>query len=482
MSPKPPIRRSPKARKPSSPTPKPTAPRKISPARRAAVQILLEVSAGRAHSDNLLHAPALANLSPADQHLTTTLVMGVLRWQIALDAQIRPLLTRPDQKLPEVVSIALRLGLFQLLHLSRIPPHAALSESVEICRAASHEYAGSMVNAVLRKLSAAPSKPPSLPLYESTASFAQRLSHPLWLVNRWVKHFGRAAALSICAADQNEPTPGNFFLAKPQSPPLIPQTSASPDVSALEASPERSDPFDSSDAELAQPIPPDTMPVMDDGSRLVAELAAAALPPTPNRLPRVWDCCAAPGGKTLVLARRLPIADLLATDISPRRLALTKTRLDQANLPNPIRTLATGAAALPTTEAPFDLILADVPCSGTGTLSRNPEIRLRLQPEDLLRQAARQREILTSALQHLAPGGRLVYSTCSLEPEECEQIISSIPGLQPLSVPPFLEELRTAGILNPQLDLATLTRDGALRTLPGIHPCDGFYATILERT
>ncbi len=472
-------------RTPKTPTPAPANPGKISPARRAAVQILLEIGAGRAHSDDLLHARPLQTLSPADRHLTTTLVMGVLRWQIALDAQIRPHLARPDQKLPEVVSVALRLGLFQLLHLSRIPPHAALSESVEICRAANQEHAGRMVNAILRKLSAARSKPPSPPLYESTAAFAQRLAHPLWIVDRWVKTYGRSAALSICAADQHEPTQGNFFTAESDNPPLTPQTSASPEPAASSdafAPSDSSAPFDPADADLAQPENPHrtSMPLMDDGSRLVAELAAAALPPTPNRAPRAWDCCAAPGGKTLVLARRLPTADLLATDKSPRRLAGTQTRLQQALLP--VRTLAIGAADLPNTEPPFDLILADVPCTGTGTLSRNPEIRLRLHPEDLPRQAARQREILASALLHLAPGGRLVYSTCSLEPEECEQVIGSIPGIRPIPILPFLEDLRTRGILNPDLDLNTLIRNEALRTLPGIHPTDGFYATVLERT
>ena len=409
---------------------------KVTPARLVAFEILTIVSAGKAHSDELLHGARTEALSEPDRHLATALVMGVLRWQIALDARVRALLERPGQALPEPVLLALRLGAFQLLHMDRIPAHAALSESVELCRAAGHPYATGMVNAILRKLAAAPTPKP--PLFESTAAFAARLGHPLWLVERWINQYGREATLKICAAGQVEPESGEL------SGSLL-------------------------DAESA-------LPQIDAGSRLVAELAAAAMPKIAGRPLRVWDCCAAPGGKTLVLAKRLPGAEILATDLSSRRLAQTQARFGRFAHAGAIQTAVADATELPEEDGPFDLILCDVPCSGTGTLARNPEIRFRLKQEDLARQAERQRAILNAALKRLAPGGRLVYSTCSLEPEENEQIAEQAPAeVSRVSVANLLSDV--PGLRHPP---ESVIRNNALRTLPGIHPCDGFYAVVFE--
>ena len=375
-------------------------------------------------------------LSPEDRNLATTLVMGVLRWQIALDARIRTLLQRPEQRLAEPVAIALRIGAFQLLHLDRIPPHAALSESVELCRAAGEPHATGMVNAVLRKVAAA--QRPGTRIHESVAAFSERLAHPRWLVERWAAAYGRDAALRICEADQQEPTEGAMF------------------------------------AESGGDLPQ-----MDDGSRLVAELAAAAMPDAR----RVWDCCAAPGGKTLILARRLANARLVATDASAKRLAQMEARLRRYAYAEEVQCAVADAAASSGDEL-FDLILCDVPCSGTGTLARNPEIRHRLKPEELARQAERQKAILSGALKRLAPGGRLVYSTCSLEPEECERVVEGVSAtmkLRQVSVEPLIDRI-SESILNPVVDLSTAVRDGALRTLPGVHNCDGFFAVVLEST
>jgi 16S rRNA (cytosine967-C5)-methyltransferase len=187
-----------------------------------------------------------------------------------------------------------------------------------------------------------------------------------------------------------------------------------------------------------------------------------------------------------MLALRLPTAEILATDVSAKRLALTTARLRQYPYAARVRSQVADAAA-PATEPTFDLILCDVPCSGTGTLARNPEIRHRLRPEDLARQAARQRDLLAGAVRHLAPGGRIVYSTCSLEQEENERVVDAVASaadLRRLPIAPLLANLSTTGILPPSTT-ATLTASAisanALRTLPGVHPCDGFYAAILER-
>jgi 16S rRNA (cytosine967-C5)-methyltransferase len=417
---------------------------KVTPARLAAFEILMLVGQGKGHSDELLHSGLTEGLSAEDRNLATALVMGVLRWQIALDARVRGLLQRPEQRLAEPVAVALRMGAFQLLHMDRIPAHAALSESVELCRAAGEPHATGMVNAVLRKVAAA--QKPGVRIHESVAAFAERLGHPVWMVERWVAAYGRDAALRICEADQKEHGEGGMFV----------------DVSSTED------------------VPGAVLPVMDDGSRLVAEIAAAAVPGAR----RVWDCCAAPGGKTLMLALRMPESEVLATDVSAKRLAQMQARMRRHGYAERVKCAVADAAEEKNVRGEFDLILCDVPCSGTGTLAGNPEIRHVLKVEELQRQAERQRRILKGALARLAAGGRLVYSTCSLEVEECEQVVEAVVaegGVRRVAVDGLVAELGEAGMLRSGVELESAVRDGALRTLPGVHGCDGFFAVVLER-
>jgi 16S rRNA (cytosine967-C5)-methyltransferase len=418
----------------------------VSPARWAAFQVLLQVETTSAHSDDLLHGVELRRLSQPDRNLATALVMGVLRWQIALDAELEKLLARPDQLLPEEVRIALRMGAFQLRHMDRVPPHAALSESVELTRAAGHPKAAGLVNAVLRKLAAKPV--PGKPIVESVDAVAKRLGHPAWMVRRWHSFYGQEAAFAICEYDQHEPSRGDLF---------VPNETAQ----HFEANP------------------------IDDGSRLVAELAAISHA-SPQR---IWDACAAPGGKTVVLAGRHTTAELLATDINAHRLESMDRRIKHEMPDRTIRTLKANAAQLPASEGKFDLILCDVPCSGTGTLARNPEIRHRLQLSDFERQATRQREILSNAIMRLRPGGRLLYSTCSLEPEENERILHSVLAettveyrLRQLSMAGLLERLQSKGVIRADANLKAIVSGDTLRTLPGANfQGDGFFAAALAR-
>ncbi len=412
---------------------------KVTAARRVAFEILTLVGERQGHSDELLHSARTEALSPDDRNLATALVMGVLRWQIALDARVRMLLQRPDQRLAEPVALALRMGAFQLLHMDRIPAHAALSESVELCKLANQPHAAGMVNAILRKVAAA--QKPGKRLYESVPAFAERLGHPLWLVERWAAAYGREAALAICEAGQREPVSGELFAEGNGLPSTL---------------------------------------HMDDGSRLVAELTAAAMPEGGTR---VWDCCAAPGGKTMVLAARLPQAKILATDVSGRRLRTMEERLHRFDSGDRIECRVADALAMPAEER-FDLILCDVPCSGTGTLGRNPEIRHQLRLEDLTRQANRQRALLQAAAARLAPGGRLVYSTCSLEQEENQDVVQELVRCAPVPLDLALSKLSASGLLHAgtvDTSAKTWVRAGALRTLPGVHPGDGFFAAIFER-
>ncbi len=435
----------------------------IAPARRLALALLLQIEGGREHSDDVLRGEAMARLSRADRNLCTALVMGVLRWQIALDAELRPLLARPEQRLAVEVMLALRMGALQLLYMDRIPPHAALSESVELCRAAGQAHAAGMVNAVLRRVAGAreATRSRGVPLWESTAAFAERLGHPAWLVERWVATYGRAAAMLLCEGGQREPGAENWF-ADPVT---------SPDAAVDGA-------WDPEDAEGGAA---GTAAEMDAGSRLVAELAVAACPAAR----RIWDCCAAPGGKTRVMAQRLPEAAVLASDASARRLASMRERFASWPPMERVRLWATTAEGMAEEEGNFDLVLCDVPCSGTGTLSRNPEIRHRLQPEELARQAMRQASILRAAMRRVAPAGRLVYATCSLEPEEGEAVVAAVLGEGGWRLVPageLLERLSTGGVLREEVGWRAMVRGEVLRTLPGRDRCDGFYAAVLERT
>jgi 16S rRNA (cytosine967-C5)-methyltransferase len=350
--------------------------------------------------------------------------------------------------------LALRIGAFQLLHMDRIPAHAALSESVELVRAAGHPKAAGLVNAVLRKLAARVAEAAERkPLFESTETMAARLGHPAWLVRRWVESYGREAARAICEHDQREPAAGELF-AEP----------------AATDAPE-------------EPTSADRGLIMDDGSRLVAELAAL----TTADPRRIWDACAAPGGKAAVLTLRHAQAELLATDVSARRLAAMTARLNRELPGHKVRALQADAARLPEGEGEFDLVLCDVPCSGTGTLARNPEIRLRLRQEELARQAERQRMILAAAIDRLAVGGYLVYSTCSLEPEENERVVRDVlagrRGVRLCEIAPLLTRLHESGRSRASEEtLRGLARGEFLRTLPGVgFEGDGFFAAVLQR-
>ena len=365
----------------------------ISKARKAAFQILMAVERGHSHSDDLLRGKAVNALSAPDRNLATALVLGVLRWQILLDRQLQALLKRPNAKLDPEILIALRLGAFQLLHLDRIPARAAIDESVELAKQAGHKFASGMVNAVLRKL-----KAPSEPFSEETiAELALAVAHPAWMVERWADAYGLDAARMICRHGQAQPgltvriaggdaeaeliqagielAPGELLTAA--------RTVVSGDVTATAA-------FSEGRVRL-----------QDEGSQLVAEIAGMG---DREAASAILDCCAAPGGKTLILAERNPAARIVACESSAERLAQMRKRLE--GIDNRIECRLADATAMED-DGVFDLVLADVPCSGTGTLGRNPEIRHRLKVEDLLRQTERQRAILAAALRAVRVGGRV---------------------------------------------------------------------------
>ncbi len=442
----------------------------VSPARKAAFQILMTVERGKAHSDDLLRGKEIANLSAQDRNLATALVLGVLRWQIKLDHQIQSRLARPNARLDPEVQVALRLGAFQLLHLDRIPARAAIDESVELAKQAGHRFASRMVNAVLRKLAAEPASP----LPESTAAeLALAQAHPAWMVERWVRTYGFDAARTICHHGQSQPA-SVIRIGDPELEPDIIEAGVELTPGELLTAARI---VVSGDISATAAFREGSVRIQDEGSQLVAEIA--------GRGKTILDCCAAPGGKTLILAERNPPARIVACESSQQRLAQLRKRL--APYGERIECCHADATAL-TDEARFDLVLADVPCSGTGTLGGNPEIRHRLRLEDLSRQAERQRAILRAAIRAVRPDGRIVYSTCSLEPEENERVVAAVleqtPNVRPASMRGRIEGLLRGGIVtqNGADRLRTcITPEGYLRLLPGMFHTDGFFIALLEK-
>ncbi|HET7104606.1 MAG TPA: transcription antitermination factor NusB [Terracidiphilus sp.] len=439
----------------------------LSAARKAAFEILLAVERGRAHSDELLRKRRVEALSAPDRNLATALVMDVLRWQLHLDGKIQPLLKRPGAKLDPEIRIALRLGALQLLRMDRIPARAAIDESVELAKQAGHRFAAGMVNAVLRRLAAEAWRD-----RDADVSAAVE-SHPAWMVERWTAIYGAETTQAICLYGQCQPAAairlgdadaeaelmGEGVHLRPGGLLTAARVVAAGDMTRTAA------------------FRAGRVRTQDEGSQLVAECV--------ERGGTILDCCAAPGGKALILAERNPQARIVACEVSARRLAQMQRRL--GGLGASVECRLADAAAMED-EAAHDAVLCDVPCSGTGTLGRNPEIRHRLRPKDLPRQAERQRAILLAALRAVKPGGRVVYSTCSLEPEENDEVVRAVMAdrveARTVSLSRRIGELESEGILTGAGAAGLrdcLTEEGWLRLTPGRFKQDGFFIALLER-
>lgn len=434
----------------------------ISPARLAAFTILLRVEREAAYAIELLHSHLLDNLSEIDRKLTTEIVMGVLRWRSVLDTTFATETTTPLRKLDLEVLTALRMGSYQLMFLSRIPGHAIVNDTVELVKHARKRSAAGMVNAMMRKLERRRSG-----LLPADASLAAGSAHPDWLVQRWVAQFGAAIAEQVCRYDQ-------------QVPPAILRISDTSDEQRLVEQGIQLAPgaimknarmVVAGDVIRNPLFRTGRIAIQDEGSQLVAALV--------GRGRRILDCCAAPGSKTAALATAMPEAEIVAADIHEHRARLLRELVPQSNVQ-----VRVGDARLLPFGADFDRVLVDVPCSGSGTLARNPEIKWRLKLEDIPDLQTRQISILDAAMKHVAPGGRLVYSTCSLEREEDEQVVGAAlqhnPQFRVVPVREELMRLQQAGELVWK-DVDGLVNGDYLRTFPGVHPCDGFFAAILER-
>lgn len=440
----------------------------VSPARLAAQEILLRVEQRGSYAADLLHSAHLRHFSDADKALATELVMGVLRWRARLDRSLAAACSQPLARLDLEVLTALRLGAYQLAYLERVPARAAVHESVELAKRAKKRSAAPLVNAVLRRL-AAGQEAADEPLAEgaSPGDLSERYSHPPWLVERWEKSFGLSTAAGICEFDQRVPVTALRLAAEVTDDELRRE--------GIEVAPgallTRARRVVSGDVTRSKAFAAARIAIQDEASQLVAALVGTGA--------RILDCCAAPGGKTAAIAERNPQAQIVAAELHPHRARTLRRRVPGNN----VSVVVADALALPL-DLRFERVLADVPCSGTGTLARNPEIKWRLQPSDLAGLHRKQVAILRSALDRVAPGGRLIYSTCSLEPEENAEVVQEALAARAdfhlLDCCEQLLSLRSAGELAWN-DPGSLTREGFLQTVPGLHPCDGFFLALVER-
>lgn len=445
----------------------------ISPARQTAFRILLRVESGRRFAADLLQTPEVDALSEADRKLATELVMGTLRWWGELDYRLEQLSGKRREYFDPEVLAALRMGLYQILFLARIPKSAAVDESVELVKRARKRSAAGLVNAVLRKCAPAGmtrrAEVGSQPSPEELASARRTL--PDWLAQSWERQYGRAATDALAWASTHVP-PVALRAVRAQRQDLARRLREA----GIETRPGRYAAqalvVESGSAHASRALREGEVVIQDEASQLVAELVAAR----PGQ--RVLDLCAAPGIKTAQLAATMGEGLLLAADLSARRL-----RNLQKLLPKPLSpglrlqlVRLDASCALPFA-CTFDRILVDAPCSGTGTLARNPEIKHRLRPEDVERLAGVQSAILGQALAFVAPGGRLVYSTCSLEGQENEAVVEKALADNPeFHLLPDAERRREFPALAPLFNT-----QGYFHTRPDLHGTDGFFAAVLVR-
>lgn len=421
--------------------------KEISPARLAAFRILQQVETG-AFSSVLLAAEE-PHLKPPDRALCHELVLGVLRWQLFLDTIVEHFSKRRVASLDPAVRIALRLGLYQLRFLTRIPASAAVNESVSLVRAARLSSATAFVNALLRRAVREAEYDPAADVSDQLEQIAVRTSHPSWLIKRWVSLLGIDEAESFAHANNLvPPTAFRVVANRGNQSEILSKLSAAGAV--LESSNIVNGAWRVSGATslLREISSAGEIYLQDEASQLVPDL----LEVKPRE--RVLDLCAAPGGKTTLIADRAgDAAFIVAADRSPARMATVAgtTRLHELKSITPVILDAT--EELPFERASFDKVLVDAPCSGTGTLRANPEIRWRLAPGDFVSFAAQQKRILSRAVEVLKPGGRLVYSTCSVEREENEEVIQDV----------GLRKLKT------------------FRTWPHREGSDGFFMAIFEK-
>lgn len=425
-------------------------------ARRAALRILEQVRDGRPFDAALNHS--VKGLIEPDRRLAHELAAGVLRRRTDLDARLAPLAERGWQSVAPRIQDLLRLGAYQLVALSRVPPHAAVHTTVELARGVGGDRAAGFVNALLRRLDTGPN-PKAMADHDPVCRLAAAHSHPEWLVRRWADRFGLDATERLLQWDNTVPTlvlqPARVSLGELRRRWETAGISVEPAPYGAGLATARRRP-----EELPGYAQGDFV-VQDPAQALVvrfADLPAGAV---------VYDACAAPGGKAIAFGRCA--GRVIAGDVNRQRVRRLAGNLNRAGSGREHSVMAD--AEYPPVRG-VDAAIVDVPCLGTGTLARHPDARWRVAPDALVTLARRQEALLRESSETVKPGGLLIYATCSLEPEENERQVDRFLGKHP----DFRRE--PSDTVPPAL----LSPSGDLMILPHRHRTDGAFAARLRRS
>lgn len=424
----------------------------ISPARVAAFEVLIRIERDRAFSSILLPQYE-ERLSDRDAALCHQIVLGVLRRKLFLDETLRAF--SGPKKLDLEVLVSLRMGAFQLLELDRIPAHSAVNESVALVQRAKKASAKGLVNAVLRKISTGNS---GHDLSQDSHSLSLETSHPQWLLDRWAAQFGAEHAASIARA--NNVPPRLSFRRSGIAKAELPENVLASNLVGGAFIAERLSP------ELRQIAERGEIYFQDEASQMVAGQVSI---PAGGRF---LDACAAPGGKTTQIAlryRKNNVA-IVAGDLHWKRVETLRANCARQGAGSVRVVQYDASGSLPFAEESFDVVLVDAPCSGTGTIASNPEIRYLLQPRDIEELSRKQLSILRNASKVLKADGRLYYSTCSLEREENEDVVNA-----------FLDGAPEFVLRGNEVDARFRTEAGFGRTFPDRDGTDGFFFAPLVR-
>lgn len=455
----------------------------VAPARLAALSVVRAVSDVRGDLGDALRRAKETLGDERDRALAAEIALGTLRHRAALDYQVSQRVSRAMSRMDAEVVDILRVGAFQLLHLTRVPPAAIVTDAVAQTRSAGKSSAAGLVNAVLRRLARErdaltwPDRPVRVDTDADRRLLVEHLavvhSHPAWLVERWIERYGLESTEAWLVFDNAPPA---LTLAVNLRRATRGEVQAQLSAEGVETTPTRDSPVglivDRGRALDTAAFRDGLVLVQDEASQIVATLAAA------DAAERVLDACAAPGGKTVALASQIGAAGVVvACDVRARRIRLLANTLRRARVSHtwPVHVASDGT--WPFRTGTFDRVLVDAPCSGLGTVRRDPDIRWRRELGDLRRFAETQVALLNGLAPLVAPRGRMIYSTCSSEPEENEDVVSRFLGTHPeFSVRPLstIEGL-------PSSVVAMATGHGFLRTFPYRDGLEAFFGVVMER-
>jgi len=423
----------------------------IAPARRVAFDLLCRIELYQAHSDDVLHSAAMDGLDSRDRNLVTEITYGTLRWRAWLDYLLESAVTRAWESVDPRALILLRLSLYQMTRMDRIPDHAVINDAVNLAKEKLRPASAGFINGVLRGLGR--ERPWTMQDFHRDCPLWVRVSLPQWLWSRWDARFGSDRACEY-ALSLNQPPGIAFRTVEPL------EESAAVRRSELVPGARLATDWDQAPSS-------GTVRVQDEASQLIPYLFGSLAGA------RVWDACGAPGGKSVILREICGgPGRVVSSDLDPDRALRMRESLERSGAGQPDVLVADASQAVPFRES-FDAVLADVPCTGLGTLRRNPEIKWRIQPDRLWEAGRKQGQILDSVSRAVRPGGRILYSTCSTEPEENEFVVEHFLAaheefqIRKPDFPPGIE--------------AWLDEQGMFRSYPSPRLWDGFFATLMER-